>query len=124
MSFYVQLKNGKIDNYINYYPELPEGFSVVEITENEFHQIINQRTHYFDITDNTVKIIIKSNENKWFEIRNKRNTLLRECDWTQMPDSPLNNEKKTEWLTYRNNLRNLPQTFSNPDEVIWPNVPE
>ena len=124
MSFYVQLKNGKIDNYINYYPELPEGFSVVEITDNEFDQIINQRTHYFDITDNTVKIIIKSNEDKWFEIRNKRNTLLRESDWTQMPDSPLNNEKKTEWLTYRNNLRSLPQTFSNPDEVIWPNVPE
>ena len=124
MSFYVQLKNGKIDNYINYYPELPEGFSVVEITDNEFDQIINQRTHYFDITDNTVKIIIKSNEDKWFEIRNKRNTLLRESDWTQMPDSPLNNEKKTEWLTYRNNLRSLPQTFSNPDEVIWPDVPE
>ena len=124
MSFYVQLKNGKIDNYINYLPELPDGFSVVEITDNEFDQIINQRTHYFDITDNTVKIIIKSNEDKWFEIRNKRNTLLRESDWTQMPDSPLNNEKKTEWLTYRNNLRSLPQTFSNPDEVIWPNVPE
>jgi len=124
MSFYVQLKNGKIDNYINYLPELPDGFSVVEITDNEFDQIINQRTHYFDITDNTVKIIVKSNEDKWFEIRNKRNTLLRESDWTQMPDSPLNNEKKTEWLTYRNNLRSLPQTFSNPDEVIWPNVPE
>ena len=124
MSFYVQLKNGKIDNYINYLPELPDGFSVVEITDNEFDQIINQRTHYFDITDNTVKIIVKSNEDKWFEIRNKRNTLLRESDWTQMPDSPLTNEKKTEWLTYRNNLRSLPQTFSNPDEVIWPNVPE
>lgn len=124
MSFYVQLKNGKIDNYINYLPELPEGFSVVEITDIEFDQIINQRTHYFDITDNTVKIISKSDEDIWFEIRNKRNTLLRESDWTQMNDSPLNTEKKNEWLNYRNNLRNLPQTFINPDEVIWPDVPE
>jgi len=124
MSFYVQLKNGKIDNYINYLPELPEGFSVVEITDIEFDQIINQRTHYFDITDNTVKIINKSEEDIWFEIRNKRNTLLRESDWTQMNDSPLNTEKKNEWLNYRNNLRNLPQTFINPDEVIWPDVPE
>ena len=124
MSFYVQLKNGKIDNYINYLPELPEGFSVVEITDIEFDQIINQRTHYFDITDNTVKIINKSDEEIWFEIRNKRNTLLRESDWTQMNDSPLNTEKKNEWLNYRNNLRNLPQTFINPDEVIWPDVPE
>lgn len=124
MSFYVQLKNGKIDNYINYLPELPEGFSVVEITDIEFDQIINQRTHYFDITDNTVKIINKSDEDIWFEIRNKRNTLLRESDWTQINDSPLNTEKKNEWLNYRNNLRNLPQTFINPDEVIWPDVPE
>lgn len=124
MSFYVQLKNGKIDNYINYLPELPEGFSVVQITDIEFDQIINQRTHYFDITDNTVKIINKSDEDIWFEIRNKRNTLLRKSDWTQMNDSPLNTEKKNEWLNYRNNLRNLPQTFINPDEVIWPDVPE
>tara|TARA_Y100000004_G_scaffold196846_1_gene268386 strand:- start:3511 stop:3885 length:375 start_codon:yes stop_codon:yes gene_type:complete len=124
MSFYVQLKNGQIDNYINYLPELPEGFSVVEITDTEFDQIVNQQTHYFDTADNTVKIIVKTNDDKWFDIRNKRNTLLRESDWTVMPDSPLNSDKKTEWTNYRNTLRNIPQTYNNPDDVVWPNEPQ
>ena len=124
MSFYVQLKNGQIDNYINYLPELPEGFSVVEITDTEFDQVVNQRTHYFDTADNTVKIIVKTNDDKWFDVRNKRNTLLRESDWTVMPDSPLNSEKKTEWTNYRNTLRNIPQTYNNPDDVVWPNEPQ
>lgn len=47
--------------------------------------------------------------------REKRNGLLRESDWTQMPDSPLTSEKKTEWATYRQSLRDLPTDVSDFD---------
>ena len=33
-------------------------------------------------------------------IRETRNKLLLESDWTQGQDSPLSDEKKTEWRTY------------------------
>tara|TARA_Y100001937_G_scaffold128400_1_gene204433 strand:- start:5460 stop:5933 length:474 start_codon:yes stop_codon:yes gene_type:complete len=36
-----------------------------------------------------------------------RNDLLQASDWTQMPDSPLSNSKKTEWATYRQKLRDF-----------------
>ena len=42
--------------------------------------------------------------------RERRNSKLLECDWTQGNDSPLSSSKKTEWATYRQSLRNLPST--------------
>ena len=43
-----------------------------------------------------------------FEMRKLRNNFLRASDWTQMADSPLTAEKKAEWATYRQALRDLP----------------
>ena len=31
-------------------------------------------------------------------LRDMRDDLLQDCDWTQMPDSPLSDSKKTEWI--------------------------
>ena len=62
----------------------------------------------------------------WQDIRNKRNTLLRESDWTQMSDSPLSDAKKTEWATYRKSLRDLPTSNSSAssyDDVTFPSEP-
>tara|TARA_R110000765_G_scaffold81921_1_gene160004 strand:+ start:664 stop:1080 length:417 start_codon:yes stop_codon:yes gene_type:complete len=52
------------------------------------------------------------------EIRNRR---LLDSDWTQASDhsSPLADDKKAEWATYRQSLRNLPATA---DMIAWPDV--
>jgi hypothetical protein len=42
------------------------------------------------------------------KVRERRNFLLQECDWTQLADSSLTDNKKNEWATYRTALRNLP----------------
>ena len=39
--------------------------------------------------------------------RQIRNMFLDKSDWTQMPDSPLSDSKKTEWATYRQKLRDF-----------------
>lgn len=44
------------------------------------------------------------------DIRRKRNDLLYECDWTQSRDVELANND--EWVTYRQELRDLPQTIT------------
>lgn len=48
--------------------------------------------------------------------RVKRNDLLVSTDWTQMNDSPLSNEAKTAWATYRQELRGI------TDLDAWPNL--
>ena len=58
--------------------------------------------------------------NQWDAIRIVRNRLLAECDWTQIPDAPLTEEQKEAWREYRQALRDIPQTFATPDEVVWP----
>lgn len=56
------------------------------------------------------------------KIRARRDQLLKACDWTQLPDSPLSQEKKTEWAEYRQTLRDLP--LSGPAEKIkFPETP-
>ena len=41
-------------------------------------------------------------------LRKQRNALLAESDWTQTADNPLSSDKKAEWETYRQALRDLP----------------
>jgi hypothetical protein len=55
-------------------------------------------------------------------VRRKRNELLKESDWTALKDVTLKNE--SEWVSYRQALRDLPKTFSDPSEVVWPEKPE
>ncbi|HIF9513856.1 TPA: tail fiber assembly protein [Photobacterium damselae] len=61
--------------------------------------------------------------NKWRYIRQYRDDLISNTDWTQMPDAPLSVEKKTEFTAYRQALRDIPQTYDNPDDIIWPAKP-
>ena len=56
--------------------------------------------------------------------RSTRTSLLAECDWTQRPDSALTTEKKAEWATYRQALRNLPSASGWPHTHTLPEKPE
>jgi hypothetical protein len=59
----------------------------------------------------------------WDSVRAKRNALLKESDWAIIPDATPKPSKEA-WLNYRQALRDLPQTFSSPEEVVWPDKPE
>ena len=45
-------------------------------------------------------------------------------DWTQIQDVALTEAKKAEWIVYRQTLRDIPENYTNPDEVIFPDEPE
>ena len=57
--------------------------------------------------------------------RKTRNDLLVGSDWTQMNDSPLTNEQKTAWATYRQELRDISDlaAWPNLEEADWPVAP-
>lgn len=56
-------------------------------------------------------------------VRADRDQKLAASDWTQMADSPLTSEKKTEWATYRQSLRDLPTASGFPHTMTWPDEP-
>ena len=57
--------------------------------------------------------------------RAKRNQLLADSDWTQANDSPLTDEFKTAWATYRTALRDLTthENWPNLEDADWPTEP-
>ena len=59
-------------------------------------------------------------ENKWEEIREIRNTLLQECDWTQLSD--ISTEIQQLWQSYRQQLRDITSQI-NPFDISWPTKP-
>ena len=94
-------------------------------------------THYIGINNSLVEISDEEYEERQAEnlaaetemlnVRNRetRNELLAASDWTQMPDSPLADEAKTSWATYRTALRNLPANENWPslEDADWPTQP-
>ena len=52
--------------------------------------------------------------------REIRNDLLKDSDWTQLPDS---NADKVTWATYRQELRDVPGQSGFPNNINWPKKP-
>jgi hypothetical protein len=76
---------------------------------------------YTSITDETFEM---PETMAW--LRNKRNLMLEECDWTQAADSPLSDSKKAEWATYRQQLRDLTNTYTTEnsiEDIVFPTKP-
>ena len=71
----------------------------------------------------TSKEIQAAKDSAMANIRATRNQLLNACDWTQAVDCTI--AKKTEWATYRQALRDLPSTVTEPRTFsAWPNNPD
>jgi hypothetical protein len=64
-----------------------------------------------------------STENKWEIVRNKRNKMLEDCNWTQLPDAILSPAEKIAMLIYRQALQELEFIFASPDDVVFPAPP-
>mgnify|MGYP003146294771 CR=1 FL=1 len=61
----------------------------------------------------------RTDEEKWNTIRNERNELLKQTDFYALSDVTMT----TEMSNYRQQLRDLPTSTSNPDDVVFPEKP-
>jgi hypothetical protein len=53
-------------------------------------------------------------------VRSERNQRLADCDWTQLPDAPVD---AAEWATYRQALREVTAQPGFPWDLAWPTEP-
>ena len=61
-----------------------------------------------------------SRDLEWREVRQVRNELLGDVDWTQFPDVPETTRNK--FQTYRQELRDITKQ-SDPSNITWPTKP-
>lgn len=65
------------------------------------------------------------NERYWQDVRYRRNSLLSESDIAVLPDrwAVMSPEEQQAWAAYRQALRDIPQTHTEPLEIEWPVAP-
>ena len=56
---------------------------------------------------------------QWAEIRASRDIKLMDSDWMANSDVTMSDA----WKTYRQALRDLPASKSDPDDIVWPTKP-
>ena len=56
---------------------------------------------------------------KWVDVRYLRDLKLQATDWRASSDLTLSDD----WKTYRNELRQIPQTQTDPYNITWPTEP-
>ena len=113
----VECPEGEIENYIS------EGCSFMEYAGSAIYKKVSGG----DVVDKEIEPIMGvTSLSPSLTVRQQRDTLLAGSDWTQLPDSPLTDSKKAEWVTYRTTLRDIPETYTDVttlDEVVWPTPP-
>ena len=67
----------------------------------------------------------EGNEDAYYieRMRQWRDILLMQSDWTQMADSPLSETKRNEWKVYRQALRDFPDGWTPADTANFPDQP-
>ena len=84
-------------------------------------EVLNAEVASLDEKINEYKVL-ELEDSSWENIRKKRDYLLKSTDWTVTPGSTVD---QAQWSAYRQNLRDLPQTYKDKtaDDVVWPVQP-
>jgi hypothetical protein len=69
-----------------------------------------------DIEPLTAEELQSRIDTQWQVIRTQRNQMLKDSDWTQVADAPVD---KTAWSLYRQELRDI-TTQPDPFNITWP----
>lgn len=111
-------------DYTGFYTKEIHGDNIptpnVELTEEQWQEAITGRYKLVDGVHTHNPFTQEQLDAKELSIaRSKRNNLLKESDWTQLPNNPLTAEKQEEWNVYRQKLRDIPKTIP----YIFPEPP-
>lgn len=74
----------------------------------------------WSVVAKTEQELANETEDRANTVRQQRNKLLSESDWTQVADAPVD---KNVWSTYRQLLREIPKQRGFPFSVQWPIKP-
>ena len=141
---FIKLTNGVPETYTigqlrkdNSNVSFPKDIPTATLAEYDVYPLtVEDRPSYNNLTEDAVlntptevngawiqsySVVQKSQEDTERNIREQRNFLLSESDWTQVDDAPVD---KTAWATYRQALRDITAQEGFPFNVTFPTKPE
>jgi hypothetical protein len=87
---------------------------------NYFDEIVDVATGERTIRQFTEEEIAAADAATANGVRIERTRLLKESDWTQVSDAPVD---KAAWAEYRQDLRDITEQAGFPYSVVWPTKP-
>ncbi len=102
---------------------VPEGTTAYVNTgdwRDDTHKLVNGE--FVEIVQSDAEAL----EEMWLSVRTIRDGRLKKSDWTQMPDSPLSADQRSEWQIYRQQLRDITDDYAHAtsgDQVVFPVSP-
>ena len=74
----------------------------------------------YDLVNRTQEEIDSDTNQLVVQEKSRRNALLSQSDWTQLPDNNLSDEEKESWKVYRQQLRDITEQSGFPHNISWP----
>lgn len=93
----------------------------IELSTEEWQQALSKNYKVIN-GKHTYSSFVQNEDTILENLRATRDTLLTDSDWTQLSDSPLSKQKKTEWKNYRQALRDL-TNLDDLTSIVWPTQP-
>ena len=118
---YVSIKPEGSTYNIKYYASKRDAEEILDI-DGKSHDPKQYVSSHF-VGDDTAKDK-RIPEEKWAEIRRRRNRLLTESDWVvvKAKEEHINASIPSDWVDYRTELRDITKQ-SDPDDKTWPTKP-
>ncbi len=119
----VQARLVQLDDYINHNRMPGEAlvYNIKYYATKRDSEIDGVKSHFIgDDTAKDKRIL----EEKWANIRERRNRLLTESDWVvvKAKEENPNASIPSDWVDYRTELRDITKQ-SDPDDITWPTKP-
>lgn len=95
----------------------------IEVTREEYelyHTLMSENQKQISVLNGKVVVAQYVPVYSWEDIRMERDEKLDSTDWTQLPD--VDENKRSRYAMYRQALRDVPQKYNTPSEVIWPEL--
>jgi hypothetical protein len=103
-------------------PTPDDGCSVVEVLELPGECNPGQEIkHVLSRSNQDQFEAVPNPEKQWELLRRKRNQLLFDTDWTELPT--VQSKFRDGYAAYRQALRDLPESTIDPANPVWPKMP-
>ena len=121
LSDYISITPLKRTYNIKYYASKRDAEEILDIDGKSHSPKQYVNSHF--VPDDTAKDK-RILEEKWADIRTKRNRLLTESDWVvvKAKETHANASIPSDWVDYRTELRDITKQ-SDPDDITWPTKP-
>lgn len=121
--FYCKLEAGLVVDRALFDDEMPEDWPDAQVWVAHEAAQIGWTVRDGQLTPPDVKVPGPSTENGWVLLRLERDRLLGLTDWVVVRAFETGIPMPNEWITYRQALRDLPETAIDPAQVEWPQQP-